>query len=529
VFCAGAVASPAQTFTSLFSFDGTNGASPQYGALVQGFDGNFYGTTQLGGTFGYGTVFKITAGGTLTTVHSFNFADGAFPLAGLLLSTNGNFYGTAEQGGVYGDGTVFEITPGGTLTTLHSFNGTDGSGPQGGLIQATNGNFYGTTYAGGANNFGTVFKITTGGTLTTLHSFAGYPTEGANPSAGLLQGIDGNFYGTTTGGGAFGYGTVFKVYPDKVTERAFDSTDGASPHSGLIQQISTGNLFGTSSKGGGNGGGTIFEVIRIPSSTLTLFYDFCAQADCMDGDSPYGGLLQATDGNFYGTTAGGGANGYGTAFAITTAGTLTTLYSFEGTDGAYPYAGLLQATDGNFYGTTNGGGANNDGTVFGLSVGLSPFVQTLPTSGKVGAAVIILGNDLSGATAVSFGGTAATFTVASSTEITTTVPPGAMTGAVEVTTAGGSTLDSNLSFRVTPQIASFSPTSGPVGTLVAITGVSLAQTTEVTFGGVAATSFTVNSDTQVMATVPAGAKTGTIGIVTAGGTVTSATSFTTTE
>jgi uncharacterized repeat protein (TIGR03803 family) len=187
----------------------------------------------------------------------------------------------------------------------------------------------------------------------------------------------------------------------------------------------------------------------------------------------------------------------------------------------------VQATNGNFYGTTSAGGANNDGTVFSLSVGLGPFVETLPTSGMVGTAVIILGNNLTGATSVTFNGTPAKFTVvSSSTEIKTTVPSGATTGKVKVTTASG-TLTSNQTFRVTPQIKSFSPSSGPVTTPVVITGVSLTQTTKVTFGGKAG-AFTVNSDTQVTATVPAGAKTGRITITTPGGTATSATSFTVT-
>ncbi|HYA23881.1 MAG TPA: IPT/TIG domain-containing protein, partial [Terriglobales bacterium] len=214
---------------------------------------------------------------------------------------------------------------------------------------------------------------------------------------------------------------------------------------------------------------------------------------------------------------------------------LTTLHSFDGTDGLGPIGALVQATDGDFYGTTSWGGASHNcaapaggcGTVFSLAVGLGPFVKTLPTSGKVGTSVIILGNGLTGSTAVSFNGTAATFTVVSSTEITTTVPTGATTGTVKVTMPSR-TLKSNVAFRVTPQITSFTPTSGPVGTPVTITGVSLTQTTAVTFGGVKATSFTVDSDTQVTSTVPTGAKTGKIGINTPGGTATSSTTFTVT-
>jgi uncharacterized repeat protein (TIGR03803 family) len=244
--------------------------------------------------------------------------------------------------------------------------------------------------------------------------------------------------------------------------------------------------------------------------------------------------VQATDSNFYGTTGFGGnfqcdqVDGCGTVFKITPAGTLTTLHSFAGPDGNAPYAGLMQATDGNFYGTTSGILTQfGNGTVFRLSLGLGPFVEILPTSGIVGAPVIILGTNLTGATGVRFSGTAATYTVVSASEITTTVPAGATTGTVQVATPIV-TLNSNAPFRVTPQIKTFSPGSGPAGTVVTITGVSLTQTKAVAFGGVKATQFTVNSDTQVTATVPLGAKSGRIGIATLGGTAYSATGFTVT-
>src|ERR1022692_1853466 len=188
VLCATtAIALPAQTLTTLFSFDGTDGAVPQAG-LVQATNGDLYGTTESGGTSTNGTVFKITPGGTLTTLYSFcsqtNCTDGANPYAGLVQAANGNFYGTTQYGGTNHRGTVFKITQGGTLTTLYSFcsqtNCTDGECPFAGLVQAANGNFYGTTESGGrANGYGTVFKITPTGTLTTLHRFNGM--DGAPP------------------------------------------------------------------------------------------------------------------------------------------------------------------------------------------------------------------------------------------------------------------------------------------------------------------------------------------------------------
>jgi len=188
--------------TTLLNFNGTNGEQPYYGSLVQGADGNFYGTTDEGGALDDGTIFKMTAGGTPTTLYSFSGGDGSGPYGGLIQATDGNFYGTTYRGGANSLGTIFKITPGGTLTTLYSFtNGADGELPFAGLTQATDGNFYGTT-------FGTIFKITPGGTLTTLYSFTGE----SRPHGGLIQATDGNLYGTTQYGGANGgLGTIFKI------------------------------------------------------------------------------------------------------------------------------------------------------------------------------------------------------------------------------------------------------------------------------------------------------------------------------
>jgi uncharacterized repeat protein (TIGR03803 family) len=452
-----AVALPAQGLTTLYSFDGTDGQYPE-AALVQASDGNVYGTTALGGNnscrYGCGTVFKITPNGTLTTLHAFDGTDGIEPFEALAQAPDGNFYGTTVVGGAvdtcnppYGCGTVFKITSSGALTTLHRFDNTDGANPYAGLIQATDGDFYGTTAGGGTNGgYGTVFKITRGGTLTTLHSFDG--ADGSFPQAPLIQATDGDFYGTTAEGGLGIYGTVFKITPSGklTTLHSFDVKDGNYPYAGLVQ-ATNGNFYGTTSSGGTGdcykGCGTVFKIT--PSGTLTTLHSF----DGADGDGnyPFGGLVQATNENFYGTTARGGANYRGTVFRITSSGTLTTVHSFEGTDGREPYAGLLQDTNGNFYGTTFGGGANGVGTVFRLSVGLGPFVEAQPTSGKVGKAVKILGTNLTGATSVTFNGTAATFTVKSKSEITTTVPFGATTGTVQVVTPGG-TLLSNVPFRV---------------------------------------------------------------------------------
>src|ERR1039457_1003185 len=304
--------------------------------------------------------------------------DGANPWAGLVQATNGGLYGTTYYGGTNSAGTIFKITPGGTLTTLYSFcpqtNCTDGFGPQAGLVQAANGDLYGTN-GGGANSSGAGFKITPSGTLTTLYSFCSqgvypYCTDGLNPDAGLVQAANGDLYGTTAGGGANSRGTVFKITPGGTltTLHSFNYTDGEGPIAGLVQ-ATNGDLYGTTGGGGAKGYGTVFKIT--PSGALTMVYSFCSQTNCADGANPWAGLVQAANEDLYGTTNSGGANGdygFGTVFKITPSGTLTTLYSFcsqtNCTDGEGPGAGLVQAANGDFYGTTVRGGNTGYGTVF---------------------------------------------------------------------------------------------------------------------------------------------------------------------
>jgi uncharacterized repeat protein (TIGR03803 family) len=474
----------AQTFTTLYAFQETDGSVPQT-ALIQATDGNLYGTTSEGGANNAGTVFRITPSGTLTTLYSFcppsqggGCPDGSGPLGTLVQAKDGNFYGTTSTGGGPAGGanwgTVFRITPRGTLTTLYSFcsqnqgeSCPDGEYPYGALVQGSDGNFYGTTSTYDASlNFGyggTVFKITPSGALTTLYNFCsqiqgGNCTDGSAPYAGLVQATNGDFYGTTELGGANGLGEIFKITASGTLTTIYSfcsqsgCADGEYPYLGTLVQATDGNLYGTTTSGETNTYGTVFKIT--PGGNLTTLHRFRG----MDGAAPSVGVVQATDGNFYGTTIIGGANNAGTVFEISPHGKLTTLYSFcpqmqSGVcpDGENPVAELVQATNGSFYGTTYGGGNLNFnvGTVFSLSVGLGPFVETQPTSGKVGAAVKILGTNLTGSTSVTFNGTAATFTVVSSSEITTTVPAGATTGKVQVVTPSG-TLTSNVNFRVRP-------------------------------------------------------------------------------
>jgi uncharacterized repeat protein (TIGR03803 family) len=561
LWVAGASPVLAQTVTTLDIFLKTNGSTP-VAPLMQGSDGNFYGTTGGGGANGSGTIFRLKPSGELTLLYNFcsqnpRCVDGAHPAAGLVEDAAGDFYGTTLTGGGSSDtwGTVFKFGADGSLTTLHSFTLGDGAYP-GGLVQGSDGDFYGITYQGGVNTgcfdgtllgCGTIFKLTPAGVFTTLYNFCSQTNcaDGANPVGQLVQGTDGNFYGAAARGGSnnadclFGCGTVFKFDPTGALTTLYSfcpqsgCTDGVGPEAGLVLGTD-GNFYGTTFDSDPSGAGTIFQITS--SGELAILHRFCPQVQvpCVDGGGPAAALVQGRDGSFYGTTTTGGAHAGGSVFKIEPSGVYTTVFSFC-SRGTWPHcvdqtpeSGVVQGTDGYFYGTTSG--YNNIarclpscGTLFrfGIDVALKP------TSAIVGRKVTITGLNLTGATAVSFDGVAAAFTVVSGTQITTNVPAGALTGPVRVTTPGG-TLTSNTNFLVPPKIHGFKPLGGPVGTVVAINGVSLSQATQVTFGGFAATTFTVNSDTRLTATVPSGAITGTIGITTPGGTTASLGTFTVT-
>jgi len=464
----------ALTFKTLFTFDNADGAEPST-ALVQGTDGNLYGTAYTGGLYNQGTIFKITPGGTLTTLYNFcaetNCPDGDGPEAALTLGTDGNFYGTTYFGGVNADacragcGVVFKITPAGAMTTLYSFCAqpgcADGAAP-GALVQGSDGNFYGVTEQGGSancvNTCGTVFKITPAGVLTTLHKFTGAHLGGYSPDhfQRLVQGTDGNFYGTTLFGGAgtrcFGScGTVFRITPEGALTILYNFQGGAgesqNPGGDLIQ-AADGNFYGTA--GGGYVGpncvdycGTIFKMT--PEGVVTTLVSLHNN----QGAGPVG-LIQATDGNFYGAADSGGLYfNHGTIFELTPEGVLTVLYNFRYHSGGYlPFSGVVQATNGTFYGDTETS-YTGDGVIYSLSTGLGPFVKPVPTAGTIGTTVKILGNNLKFATSVAFNGVAASFTAESSTYIEATVPTGTTTGLIQVTLPTG-TLTSNVNFQVLP-------------------------------------------------------------------------------
>jgi uncharacterized repeat protein (TIGR03803 family) len=459
--CVLSLLASAQTFTTLHSFSETDGGNP-YAGLIQGLDGNFYGTTSQLDSGSYGTVFKITPAGALTTLYNFcsqpNCIDGAFPQAGLVQDVNGNLYGTTVRGGLSYDGVVFRITPAGTFTTLYSFcsqsSCADGSLPTTGLVQANNGSLYGTTLEGGSHNSGTIFQITPAGMFIHLYSFCtatncadgGYPGE-------LIQATNGNLYGTTSTSGAGGQGTIFQLTPGGAFTTLYsfcsqpNCTDGADPLGGLVQAVD-GTLYGTTTSGGSFGYGVVYSVST--AGVYSVLHNFSGGDH--DGLDPNGHLIQAANGNFYGTTIQGGVGNYGTIYQLTPTGSLSVLHSFDST-GQNPWAPLLEATNGTLYGTTTYGGNSSCnqgcGTVFSLSRHFPPFIAVRPTSGMTGARVAILGNDLASATSVSFNGAAATFTIISGTQIRTTVPAGATTGTVQVVTARG-TLTSNVAFTVNP-------------------------------------------------------------------------------
>jgi uncharacterized repeat protein (TIGR03803 family) len=480
LLAAGVVALDSQTFTRLFSFEDTNGALPS-GQLIQGTNGDLYGTASSGGG------------------------------------------GNGQCGGL-GCGTIFEISTSGELRTVHRFCSQpyclDGDAPEEALVQTVNGDLYGTTPMTFANGTGTIFKITPSGTLTTLYTFCSQAacSDGENPVAGLVQTIDGNLYGTTAEGGStncaiFGCGTVFRITPQGALTTVYTfceqtgCPDGQSPNSALVQTPS-GDLFGTTALGGiigpacAEGCGTIFRIT--PGGVLTTLYSFCGQAGCPKGQSP-AGLIEATNGDLYGTTQGGGTSsmcgtrGCGTVFQITQTGTLTTLYSFCSEagcpDGSYPVGNLIQATDGAFYGMTSGGGSSIDGgTIFKID-----------TSGNLT--------------------TLYSFCYEQAGCLDGQSPVGALAqdtnGNLYGMTAEGGANDDGVVFSLSVGLGPFvrpQTTSGQVGSAVNILGTGLTDVTSVTFDGTPSV-FKLVSSSDLVAIVPNGASSGLIRVVSPSGTL----------
>ena len=460
LFCA--AAAQAQTFTPLADFSRSVGGAPGE-PLIQGLDGNFYGTAGVGGSRDRGAVFVATSSGTLSDLFSFckdtTCPTGASPYLSLLQISDGRFFGFTL--GTADNGTLFRLSPAGVINNLYTFCTTDcsdGQSPRANLIQARNGYIYGTTNAGGTfHNAGTIFRLTTSGTLTTVYDFCQLTNclDGASPLGfgSLIQATDGNLYGVTRTGGK-GFGTIYQLSLSGTLKTIYKfckagagtnpCLDGSNPD-GLVEGLD-GNFYGVATGGGVHGGGVVFKVTRYGG--LTVLYNFCSQTGCTDGIGPTG-LLLGSDGNFYGTTANLGSNGAvpNTIFQVTPTGAYSVLYSTD----LRTQSGVLsimQSTDGNFYGTYDIGGANNLGTFFKISTGLGPFVKALRPYGFIGQTAYILGTGLTGSTSVTFNGTAATsFTVLSDSEITAVIPAGATTGPLQVVTPSG-TLSTTAKFQV---------------------------------------------------------------------------------
>jgi uncharacterized repeat protein (TIGR03803 family) len=407
------VANGSNSITTLASFNSSNGANP-YGGLVEDNSGNLFGTTAHGGTSGYGTVFEIAnSSNSITTLASFNSSNGANPAAGLVEDSSGNLFGTTLQGGTNLYGTVFEVANGSSsITTLASFNYSNGASPESSLVKDSSGNLFGTTQYGGTHGAGTVFEVANGGnTVTTLASFDAYP-NGASPFAALVKDGNGNLFGTTTGGGTSSDGTVFEVAHGSntiTTLASFNYSNGADPIGGLVED-SSGNLFGTTILGGTYGAGTVFEVANGSNSITTL-----ASFNYSNGYSALGTLVEDSSGNLFGTTSLGGTSGYGTVFEVAHgSNTITTLASFNNGNGAFPYGGLVEDSSGNLFGSTTGGGTTGYGTVFEVansSNSITTLASFNSTTGFVpyGTLVDDSGGNLFGSTYV--GGTSGAGTV----------------------------------------------------------------------------------------------------------------------
>lgn len=496
-FLLSGVAAPrvhAQTFTTLHSFQGTDGSAPYYGSLVVDSQGNLFGTTELGGSGGYGTVFELVKANNYaeTVLHNFSSSngDGELPYAGLLIDSQGNLYGTTELGGTSGEGTVFELTAASNYATeniLYSFSYTDGSLPYAGLIMDSNGNLFGTTSSGGSSGAGAVFELVASNNYSesVLYSFSG-TGDGYEPYGGLVIDSNGNLYGTTLYGG-LGYGNVFELdaannYAETVLHN-FSYGDGSNPYGNLVLD-SNNNLYGTTEIGGNGGYGVVYELVAASSYAETVLHNFAYDSG---GAEPVAGLFRDSAGNLYGTTAyGGSSQGYGVVFKLDASNNFaeSLLHTFSGSDGGYPYAGISVDQSGNFYGTTSYGGTYvSYGTVF--TIATSSTIQFASMAAKLGiTAGPPPGFSLQGQFTLGVGSTGIDPTSDPLTlqvgPYSVTVPPGSFSAAPHGTfvfsgVINGVTLNMRISPQATNQYLLQVSASG-----VDLTGVSLPATVTLT-------------------------------------------------
>lgn len=431
----------AQTYTVLYNFGNGSGAPADPGGVIaQSRGGAMFSTSANDyGSVQQGKAFRIWPSGSLQVVHQ--FASGVLP-GGFVLGTDGDFYGGTLHGGTSKLGTIFKMTQGGSVTTLHEFTGgSDGEYPSSNPIQSEGGDFYGTTQGPPQGTTGTVYRITKYGNFTVLHVFSG--PDGAQPNGELVQGNDLNFYGTTWKGGTSHEGTIFRISSNgdfKVLVN-FNGTNGSYPDDGLIQ-ASDGNFYGVTTNGGA-GYGVLFRMT--PSGALTVLHTFTSGSD---GATPVAALIQGSDGNLYGTNMSGGKNNFGVIFRATLNGNVVPLHDFSQAGGCNPFSRLMHHTSGNIYGEMSTCGSFDAGTFYRLNASLRPFVTYLPVYGRAGAEVQILGQGFSNSSKVYFNGTQATNVMeVYPTYIRAEVPQGATTGPITVTTSNG-TLKSNKVFVV---------------------------------------------------------------------------------
>jgi uncharacterized repeat protein (TIGR03803 family) len=535
MFAGASIPAHAQTPTTLHGFPAvsTDACSPENN-IVQGRDGNMYGVGLYCGTNNTGAVYKISPTGTESIIYSFP-SNWSFCFSGLTLGRDGNFYGTcfSTPGG---NGGIFKLTPAGVFTDLHDFTGADGdTEPVYAPIQAADGNYYGVTgyYPYSCGN---VYQVTAAGVYKNLHTFSG---SDCGTASSLIQASDGNLYGTlyTCSLNATGLGCVYKISTAGVFTEiyGFSASSGYGPCTGVIQG-KDGNLYGATNDAAANNFGSIYKLTI--AGVQTDLHDFVQTTDasCVDNAGRTNvNLVQVTDGSFYGVNGAYGPTGNGSIYKLTQAKVFTAfLLPNPPVDGNFPLSTLIQNTNGLLYGTTPSGGPTScsscQGVFFSVATGDPAFVNLEPTqrTAIVGSKIGMFGQGFSSASVVKFGSVASSsVTRLGTTYLTATVPAGALTAPVTVTT-GSKTLTSPQAFKVKPKILSFSPASGPVGTLVTINGSGLIQATSVKFGTVKATTLTVVTDSEVTANVPSGLTPGavTISITTPGGTANSPTKFT---
>jgi uncharacterized repeat protein (TIGR03803 family) len=435
-----------QTVTTLQNFNGSNGANPYLGALTQGRDGNLYGTTYSGGANGIGTVFRFNrADNHIAVIHSFAGSDGSSPAGGLTLNTDGYYYGATNYGGSAGLGVLFRINSSGVYTVLHSFlGGSDGENPNATPIEASDGNLYGATTGGSYGVPVTIYKYTRAGVYSVVSTF---DSVTGTSVTGMIQGSDSMLYVTADSGGAGNCGSIVELTLAGVVKQVHSfncehDQGGGNPVAPLVE-AADGNYYGTTSVGGTNDFGVLFRMR--PGLGELVMHTFTSSGVRY----PQGGLVQGTDGNLYGVSQEGGNLEGGILYSFNPS-TLAyaELYQFTGVQAFM--APLMQHTSGLFYGPSWVDGFHNEGFIYSVNMGLGPFVAFVHAVGTVGGTAEILGQGLTGATGVSFNGVAASsFTVVSDTYMTAVVPAGATTGAVVVTTPGG-TLTSNVGFKVFP-------------------------------------------------------------------------------